>query len=181
MGEICAGDGALSEALVSKLPNVTEYIGLDRNERLVETANERFSKDATTRHLVLDIESPEGIHFIESAGPFDMWIASGSVLCNQVGSSDMAPLVLSAMASSLTTGGIMIITGYTQSRLQPKLIASCGLEILGGSTVPSLEAGGLESGFSRFHLFVLRKSENRDAPDRAVANKESTLRTLMLS
>ena len=164
VGELCAGDGALAEALLSCLPNISEYLGLDRNKTLVDRSNKRFSKKkyaAAVKNVVLDSESPDGVQFIENAGPFDIWIASGSVLCYQVGSSDAAPVVLAAMVASLAPEGVMIVTGYTQSRLEPKLLDTCGLEIVEAS-VPSLEAGGLESGFARFHLFVLRKTETRN-------------------
>ena len=50
----------------------------------------------------------------------------------------------------------MIITGFTQSFLHPRLLHKLHLRVLQGS-LPSNEAGDLESGFGRFHMFVLVK------------------------
>ena len=50
----------------------------------------------------------------------------------------------------------MIVTGLTQSYIHPLLLRDCGLAVVRGS-VPTGQAGGLLSGYQRFHFFVLRK------------------------
>ena len=61
----------------------------------------------------------------------------------------MAETVLKKMASTLDhDNGYIIVTGFTQSFLNPVMIDNAGLEVLHGS-LPSVEAGGLESGFKR--------------------------------
>ena len=101
-------------------------------------------------------------------------------MSGQVGRHDSAPAILKAMASSLTGEGIIIITGFTQSRLEPKLLDACRLEVVEAS-VPSPEAGGLESGFSRFHFFVLRKRGAGSGHEEPEASIRNNLRKLMLS
>ena len=86
----------------------------------------------------------------------NVWVASGSVLCGQVGNHEMAESTLRGMSESLTTNGIIVITGYTQTFLTPQILDRIGFKIIRGS-LPSREAGGLESGFGRFHMFVLEK------------------------
>ena len=86
----------------------------------------------------------------------NVWVASGSVLCGQVGNHEMAESTLRGMSESLATNGIIVITGYTQTFLTPQILDRIGFKIIRGS-LPSREAGGLESGFGRFHMFVLEK------------------------
>ena len=86
----------------------------------------------------------------------NVWVASGSVLCGQVGNHEMAESTLRGMSESLVTNGIIVITGYTQTFLTPQILDRIGFKIIRGS-LPSREAGGLESGFGRFHMFVLEK------------------------
>ena len=86
----------------------------------------------------------------------NVWVASGSVLCGQVGNHEMAESTLRGMSESLDTNGIIVITGYTQTFLTPQILDRIGFKIIRGS-LPSREAGGLESGFGRFHMFVLEK------------------------
>ena len=54
------------------------------------------------------------------------------------------------------------------------------LEVVEAS-VPSPEAGGLESGFSRFHFFVLRKRGAGSGHEEPEASIRNNLRKLMLS
>ena len=86
----------------------------------------------------------------------NVWVASGSVLCGQVGNHEMAESTLRGMSESLANNGIIVITGYTQTFLTPQILDRIGFKIIRGS-LPSREAGGLESGFGRFHMFVLEK------------------------
>ena len=86
----------------------------------------------------------------------NVWVASGSVLCGQVGNHEMAESTLRGMSESLATNGIIVITGYTQTFLTPQILDRIGFKIIRGS-LPSREAGGLESGFGRFHMFVIEK------------------------
>jgi hypothetical protein len=92
--------------------------------------------------------------------PPDVVIASGSVLCGQVGSPAMAEPVLKAVANVLKPTSLFVVTGFTQSYLNPALLARHGLEVRRGS-VSTDAVGGLSSGFGRFHLLALRR---RTAP-----------------
>ena len=88
--------------------------------------------------------------------PPDVVIASGSVLCGQVGSPAMAEPVLKAVANLLKPTSLFVVTGFTQSYLNPALLARHGLEVVRGS-VSTDAVGGLSSGFGRFHLLALRR------------------------
>ena len=93
--------------------------------------------------------------------PPDVVIASGSVLCGQVGSPAMAEPVLKAVAALLLKPtSLFVVTGFTQSYINPALLARHGLEVCRGS-VSTDAVGGLSSGFGRFHLLALRR---RTAP-----------------
>ena len=88
--------------------------------------------------------------------PPDVVIASGSVLCGQVGSPAMAEPVLKAVANVLKPTSLLVVTGFTQSYINPALLARHGLEVRRGS-VSTDAVGGLSSGFGRFHLLALRR------------------------
>merc|ERR1712232_440445 len=88
------------------------------------------------RSVVVDVCSSEGQAVMRDVGPIDLWIASGSVLCGQVGSPQHARSVLGTLASTLAQGGHIVVTGFTQSFLTPQLMRTCGLDVIRAS-VPS--------------------------------------------
>ena len=105
----------------------------------------------------IDVCSQACENAIENAITTDIWIAAGSVLCGQVGTMPNASSMLNTMSNSIGATGFLVITGYTQSFLSPKMIDDAGLEVAHGS-VPTVETAGiLESGFKRFHMFILKK------------------------
>ena len=128
-----------------------------------QSRKKTLGQSVPVRNVQIDACSCEGIAAISNLDPrVDVWVASGSVLCGQVGDWYNSEATLSAMAASLKRGGFMIITGFTQSFLHPVLLHKLQLRVLQGS-LPSNEAGGLESGFQRFHMFVLVKDgDGRD-------------------
>ena len=173
IAELCSGDGSFALKLLTELADesISSYTLFERNQKLYEESiakTRKYVLDSNARvklkHINVDVCSPSGESTIsnELAGlnP-NLWIASGSVLCGQVGDFPMAETVLKKMASTLDhDNGYIIITGFTQSFLNPIMIDNAGLEVLHGS-LPSVEAGGLESGFKRFHMFVLAKKRQQ--------------------
>ena len=116
------------------------------------------------KHINVDVCSQSGESIISNEltglSP-NLWIASGSVLCGQVGDFPMAETVLKKMASTLDhDNGYIIVTGFTQSFLNPVMIDNAGLEVLHGS-LPSVEAGGLESGFKGSICLCWRKKASK--------------------
>ena len=75
----------------------------------------------------------------------------------------MAEPVLKAVANLLKPTSLVIVTGFTQSYLNPALLERCGLEVRRGS-VSTDAVGGLSSGFGRFHLLALRRRAAPAAP-----------------
>jgi hypothetical protein len=209
IGELCAGDGSLASKVIRDILQqgivaLDSYVMYERNVDLAAKAftatEEHFLLDGgagagahsqckcIATSVVLDVSSVKGLEAVAALTPsVDLWIASGSVLCGQVGSFGAAQPTLDAMAASLSPGGVIIITGFTQSFLHPRMIQACGLEVVRAS-VPSGEAGGLESGFGRFHMFVLRKKgraiassgERKGGEKSGIVTRSDALRQLMI-
>lgn len=126
---------------------------------LLETARKHMDDRLRIWHLdVCTVGSSEVLMEVERV---DFWIASGSTLCGQVGDARFAEQTLRAMALSLKAGGHMIITGFTNNFLTPRMvcirimfrqipilvssqiqITLAGLKVVRAS-VPSAEADGL--------------------------------------
>ena len=75
----------------------------------------------------------------------------------------MAAPVLKAVAALLKPTSLLVVTGFTQSYINPALLARHGLEVRRGS-VSTDAVGGLSSGFGRFHLLALRRRTAPAAP-----------------
>ena len=157
--ELCAGDGAFMERLLGRRPDVASYVFVERNADLCRRARDRCAS-AIVEGLCVDACDTATWDMIE---PPDVVIASGSVLCGQVGSPAMAEPVLKAVANVLKPTSLFVVTGFTQSYLNPALLARHGLEVRRGS-VSTDAVGGLSSGFGRFHLLALRRRAAPAAP-----------------
>ena len=169
IAELCSGDGSFALKLLTELgdESISSYTLFERNQKLYEESVAKLKhlsrgskRGVKLKHINVDVCSQSGESIISNEltglSP-NLWIASGSVLCGQVGDFPMAETVLKKMASTLDhNNGYIIVTGFTQSFLNPVMIDNAGLEVLHGS-LPSVEAGGLESGFKRFHMFVLAR------------------------
>ena len=119
---------------------VASYTMFERNAQLAEQSREKTAgKSFPVRNVEIDACSCEGIAAISNLESLDLWIASGSTLCGQVGEWHNSEETISAMATSLKNGGFMIITGFTQSFLHPRLLHKLHLRVLQGS-LPSNEA-----------------------------------------
>ena len=182
--ELCAGDGAFMERLLGRRPDVASYVFVERNADLCRRARDRCASaiveglcvDACAARRLIDIVEgragrshspsvsslpPKGDHTGDTSTwdmiePPDVVVASGSVLCGQVGSPAMAEPVLKAVAALLKPTSLLVVTGFTQSYINPALLARHGLEVRRGS-VSTDAVGGLSSGFGRFHLLALRR------------------------
>ena len=86
------------------------------------------------------------------------------------------------IASSLDQNGYALITGFTQSFLTPSLLASVGLRVMHAS-IPSSETNGLESGFGRFHVFVLKRlgDDDKTATQNGIDECSDFLRRVMMT
>uniref|UniRef100_A0A7S3ZK44 Methyltransferase domain-containing protein n=1 Tax=Pelagomonas calceolata TaxID=35677 RepID=A0A7S3ZK44_9STRA len=154
--ELCAGDGAFMERLLGRRPDVASYVFVERNADLCRRARDRCAS-AIVEGLCVDACDHTGDTATwDMIEPPDVVIASGSVLCGQVGSPAMAEPVLKAVAALLKPTSLFVVTGFTQSYLNPALLARHGLEVRRGS-VSTDAVGGLSSGFGRFHLLALRR------------------------
>ena len=89
----------------------------------------------------------------------DVIVASGSTLCGQVGRRREALATLHLLASALAPGGEgrAVVTGFTTSFLTPALLRAAGLAVDAAASVPSEWVAGLETGWGRFHMWVLRR------------------------
>eukprot|EP00943_MAST-04B_sp_MAST-4B-sp1_P003421 g3421.t1 len=161
ISELCAGDGSLASKILQELQQcIGNYTLYERNKKLsIQSKNKTNDSKGSTnvKCINIDVCSEEGEKLISNASATDIWIASGSVLCGQVGTMPNASSTLNAMVNSLGTAGFLIITGFTQSFLTPKMIYEAGCEVVHGS-LPTIETAGLESGFKRFHMFILKKN-----------------------
>ena len=189
IAELCAGDGSLAAKLIAELEHpIAAYTLFERNALLSQASAAKT--DGVGTAVNIDCCSAAGEAALAQLTPRpDIWIASGSVLCGQVGSYSMAQPLLSAMTASLAPGGFLVVTGFTQSYLHPQLFVELGLRLRQAS-LPSEEACGLESGFGRFHLFVLDKpgvgvaagaAAGAEEAEHRKAHLESGLRQAMLS
>jgi hypothetical protein len=161
VAELCGGDGSLAEKLLAAFPEVSHYSLLERNAALVKSAKQRLPTETATVHKV-DTTTAAGAELIEGLKP-DVWIASGSVLCGQVGSAGMAEPTLQRMADSLRAGGggVMVITGYTTTFFTPAMLVSAGATVRAGS-LPSDAAEGLCTDSGRFHMWILDVAAARE-------------------
>mmetsp|Transcript_20315 Transcript_20315/g.52896 ORF Transcript_20315/g.52896 Transcript_20315/m.52896 type:complete len:376 (-) Transcript_20315:21-1148(-) len=154
--ELCAGDGAFMERLLGRRPDVASYVFVERNADLCRRARDRCAS-AIVEGLCVDACDHTGDTATwDMIAPPDVVVASGSVLCGQVGSPAMAEPVLRAVAALLKPTSLLVVTGFTQSYINPALLARHGLEVRRGS-VSTDAVGGLSSGFGRFHLLALRR------------------------
>ena len=160
ISELCAGDGSLASKLLQEFQQcIGHYILYERNKKLSNESTKKLSnfKKTIVECINIDVCSQACENAIENAITTDIWIAAGSVLCGQVGTMPNTSSMLNTMSNSIGATGFLVITGYTQSFLSPKMIDEAGLEVVHGS-VPTVETAGiLESGFKRFHMFILKK------------------------
>eukprot|EP00946_MAST-07B_sp_MAST-7B-sp1_P002571 g2571.t1 len=178
VAELCAGDGSLAACMLEEIgeERISSYTMFERNAQLVEQSIEKTlgCGVCVVESVQIDACSCEGLSTISTLDPkVDVWIASGSVLCGQVGDWHNAAATLRAMVASLKHGGFMVITGFTQSFLHPRLLQQLNLRVVQGS-LPSNEAGDLESGFQRFHMFVLFNEGSSDEDSCKAVRHEST-------
>ena len=177
VAELCAGDGSLAAKLLGEFSTIASMTLLERNGALSQESRRKTGEvaDGVEIHCEqIDVCSVEGQTYLATRVRPHLWIASGSVLCGQVGTFSIAQATLSAMAASLQPGGIAVITGFTQSYLHPIMINEAGFDVLQGS-VGVAESQGLESCFGRFHLFVLRKRHQMDHTEGAHILREELL------
>jgi hypothetical protein len=200
VAELCAGDGSLAEKFLQTFGGdttteesvrVESYIMIERNSILSKESIRKAQcitespGCATTEinSLTIDVCTVDGLETIAEMDPkVNLWIAAGSVLCGQVGSEEMAQPVLAAMSSSLDQNGYALITGFTQSFLTPSLLASVGLRVMHAS-IPSSETNGLDSGFGRFHVFVLKRlgDDDKTATQNGIDECSDFLRRVMMT
>ena len=176
VAELCAGDGSLAARALAERPDVAAYVMLERNAKLVALAEAKTAAAAATaavRAVRVDACEPGAIADALGGLAPDVFVASGSVLCGQVGSPSMARPVLEAMVEATKPGGRLLITGFTQSFLRPRLFEDLRLDVELAS-VSSDEVDDLASGFGRFHVFLLRKC------DRAPGAPANSLRGAIL-
>ena len=196
VAELCSGDGSFASKLLGEHgTKVQRYVLFERNKKLARASRERLKKwdeerrDADEeernvegrriQHVTVDVCGEDGDVMISQQlaacdAPPNIWIASGSVLNGQVGSHATAESVLLRMVDSMSGDGRVVITGYTQTWLTPQILRRCGLRVLRGS-IPCNESNGLESGFGRFHMFVLEREWVSD-PEK----EDRLLRSVML-
>ena len=175
VAELCGGDGSLAARLLSpnqssssedasaslkdNLP-IHSYTLLERNKALLAVAKERqLTCPVSCEAMALvpfDAGSSEGQATMANLPHVDLWLASGSVLCGQVGSPSMAEPTLLAMVASLKTNGYIVITGFTGSFLTPQLLDYAKLAVRHAS-LPSGRADGLDTDGGLFHMWVLQK------------------------
>ena len=160
--EVCAGDGALAERLLTNLGEcLASYTLLERNAQLAGSARQRLAGSPAAS--VCQGDAADARAYGELGCDFSLCISAGSVLCSQVGRSSDAERVLALIASSLVDGGTLIATGISNSFLQPALLQRAGFQDVVRGSYPSALAqctaapGGLEHGWGRFQFFVLRK------------------------
>lgn len=173
--EVCAGDGSLAARLLHaaterRLPwSIASYTLLERNETLTHTARARLSAYVNAAVVLADATNeaayrPKGTE----QPPYDVVIASGSVLCGQVGTPSDAEVALGHMASCLAPGGLLLATGFSSSYLHPQLLRESGLGVVLQGSVPAGLANGDEvppaHGWGRFQLFVLQKGGSDSSP-----------------
>ena len=166
VAELCGGDGSLAEKLLERFgEEIGEYELLERNRDLLKAAKKRIGSGSKFHGRVaplavtlsrVDTATMEGQDLIEATSP-DLWLASGSVLCGQVGSPAMAEPTLERMALSLKGNprGKMIITGFTTTFFTPGMLKSAGLKVAQASLRSGDEADGLVTDSGRFHMWVL--------------------------
>jgi len=176
VAELCGGDGALAARLLLPSQSSTDsegastrptevlpihrYTLLERNKALLAVAKERqVTCPVSAEPMVLmpfDAGSSEGQATMASLASVDLWLASGSVLCGQVGSPSMAEPTLLAMVASLKPNGYIVVTGFTGSFLTPQLLDIARLAVRHAS-LPSGRADGLDTDGGLFHMWVLQK------------------------
>jgi hypothetical protein len=175
ISELCAGDGSLASKILQELQQcIGNYTLYERNKKLSNESKNKainFKGSTNVKCVNIDVCSQEGEKLISNANATDIWIASGSVLCGQVGTMPNASSILNSMTNSLVTAGFLIITGFTQSFLTPKMIYEAGCEVVHGS-LPTIESAGLESGFKRFHMFILKKKASLTEEMHCSGNKK---------
>jgi hypothetical protein len=167
IAELCCGDGSLSQRLLLRFgPVIKQYHMIERNGTLAKLSRAKAASVNSERQeatdsvdvLQIDVLTLAGQEALQRMQPLpDVWIASGSTLNGQVGSPTMAEPTLRAMASQLSIGGFLIVTGFTVSFLNPALIALCGLQVVEAS-IPGIEEVGMVTELGQFQFFVLRKA-----------------------
>ena len=165
--EICGGDGALAARLLQlSTIRIASYYWSERNVSLVVSARQRLETISSNVNVqVVKASANEGTAYGENAnkGTADVLISAGSVLNGQVGTPETAEFALRKMSECLRDGGILIATGVSGSWLHPAMMRRHGLDVvLKGScaterTMSATAAAGVDHGWGRFPLFVLRK------------------------
>ena len=166
--EICGGDGALAARLLqsSSSIRISSYYWSERNVSLVVSARQRLETISSNANVqVVKASANEGTAYGDAAnkGTADVLISAGSVLNGQVGTPETAEFALRKMSECLRDGGILIATGVSGSWLHPAMMRRHGLDVvLKGScaterTRSATAAAGVDHGWGRFPLFVLRK------------------------
>lgn len=167
VAELCGGDGSLAVHVTDQLEShsvLGSYTLLERNKVLMKNAATKLQAKwgDRARLLTVDTALDAGQELIGSLDPPpDLWIASGSTLCGQVGSAAMAEPTLLRMALALRPGGFMVITGFTTTFFTPSLFAKARLTVH-HSSIPSAETSGLETDCGLFHMWVLEKKKEED-------------------
>ena len=164
--EVCAGDGSLAAQLLgrSSVP-IGSYTCLELDSEQVATANEKLASFSNVTVMQADATERAPYEWrccfddVAAHGGFDVVLASGSVLCGQVGSPQDAEAAIASISASLHDGGLLVATGLSPSFLHPELLRRVGLETV---VCGSLPAGAAHlapppHAFGRFQLFILRK------------------------
>jgi len=181
IAELCGGDGSLGvkvlAAVAAARGAVASFTLLERNAVLANEARARLadaaapggggdgsgrgggSGAAAVQVCVRECDVLADEAALDGLLPRPtVWLSSGSVLNGQVGSGFAVEGCLLRLVRRLRPGGSLLVSGWSCSFLYPELLAGVGLEIGGVASLPSGEAGGLESDLQRLQLFVLHKS-----------------------
>lgn len=168
LGEISSGSGSLALSIIEQ-PELNEYIlkyiMFERNNDLVEFSRKKLSEYKNIVEIIeKDIEKENFMVDLlpnnDNNRKIDIWISSGSVLSQGVGSRKGALFVFQQMYESLSRGGFIIITGWENSWLKTRdFLKYKDIEIL-NNTMPTLEAHTFLFAPVASHyldFFVLRK------------------------
>lgn len=153
VAELGGGDGSVADQILCARSDLAAYVLLEGHAARCELAAGKLEAHAAgTAVEALVVDATDLSSWTDEFEDVDVFVALGSLSSDRVG----APAVFRALAAKLRPGGCLVITGLAQTILHPRLVDDAGL-VVERASVSSDEAGGLASGFGRFHLWVLRK------------------------
>ena len=113
--------GIARKVLACDKINIEAYYLAERNKELLKAA--MSIDDSRLVPIQLDVCKLTAKESLMECHSVDIWIASGSTLCGQVGDPRFAEQTIQAIAETLVPNGKLVLTGFTNNYLTPTMVS----------------------------------------------------------